>query len=159
MKKTLLPLLLAGSLCFSLQAQLPAERQAAETQQTQLGSPNSEDLRLKLQPAAVTQEIILALLADHDYEAVYPEFEKLLALGLEGELEGLLAEATWVIVGELRQNSQFSLAHKILDSTLRTISERENKYSLLILKGQTFRDQGRNRDAVRTYREALKYQD
>lgn len=156
MKRTLLFLMVAASLCLNLQAQLPAERQAAEIQQPQLDTQEVEFF--KAQQAAAVQEIILAYLDDQNYEAIFPEFEKVLALRLEGELECLLAEAVWVIVDELRQNRQFPLAHKIIDATLSTVSEPYNKYSLLILKGQTFRSQGRNRDAVRTYREALKHQ-
>lgn len=159
MKKTLLLLMVAASLCLNLQAQLPAERQAAEIQQPQLDPLDPMDIELfKAQQAAAIQEIILAFLDDRDYEAIFPEFERLLTLRLEGELECLLADAVWVIVDELRQNRQFPLAHKIIDSTLSTLSEPYNKYSLLILKGQTFRSQGRNRDAVRTYREALEHQ-
>lgn len=156
MKKTLLFLMVAASLCLNLQAQLPAERQAAEIQNPQLDPLDIEVF--KAQQAAAIQEIILTFLDEHNYEAIFPEVERLLALRLEGELECLLADAVWVIVDELRQNREFDLAHKIIDSTLSTVSAPYNKYSLLILKGQTFRGQGLNQLAVRTFQEALKHQ-
>ena len=141
MKQALIITLFVGLLGINLPAQVPTEASVAQERgSVEVLKPSSEVNRLR--SAAQTHEEILNRLAEHDYEAVYPLFWKILALGLEGEHETTLVDAAWVIVKDLRQNRQFALAHHIIDATMSSVSSDDNRWRLLMLKAQTYRDGG-----------------
>ena len=70
----------------------------------------------------------------------------------------LVAEAWWV-ADTLREAGEFDLAHDALDSTLARLELSEHKFSLTMLKGKTYKDQGMLAEAVRTYRQAQRFQE
>ncbi len=142
MKRALLFPFIAGLLGVNLTAQVPAKEPATQDRGTVQVLRAPSEIDKQLQTAAEIHEGILILLAEHDYEAVYPEFRKILALGLGGELESTLIDAAWVIVKDLSQNRQFTSAHQIIDATMSQVSGDKSRWRLLMLKAQTYRDAG-----------------
>lgn len=120
---------------------------------------NPRDEVSKLRFAAGQHEIVTVLIQDKKFSSVLPEFRKILQLDLQGENETLVVQSAWAIVEQLRETKQFSIAHQILDETLTQTEGRQNKFSLLMLKGKTFKDEGRLQEAIETYRKAQALQD
>jgi hypothetical protein len=127
-----------------------------------LGSPkvsivtDGEDA--KLQYASAQHEIISILLQEQRFDAILPELEKMLALNLKGEHEKLMVQSIWVIVDQLVAAGQFSLSHKVIDSALPTVSGPGNEFTLLMLKGKIYKEQGMLKEAIELYRAAQEIQ-
>ena len=127
-----------------------------------LGSPNvsvvagSEEA--KLQYASAQHEIISIMLQEGQFESVLPEFEKILALNLRGENEKLVVKEVWIISDQLVPAGQFDLAHKIIDTTLSKITDPGNRFTLQMLKGKIYKEQGLLKEAIELYRSAQSLQ-
>ena len=127
-----------------------------------LGSPNvsvvtdSEDAKLRF--ASAQHEIISILLQEQRYDAVMPELKKLLALNLKGVNERLLVQSIWLFADQLVAAGQFALAHEAIDSALSKVAEDGNKFTLLMLKGKIYKEQGMLKEALDLYRSAQELQ-
>ena len=122
-------------------------------------SPARDEIS-KLRFAASQHEIITILIEEQNYAGVLPEFRRILKLDLKGERnEKLIVKSAWAIVEQLSEARQYALAHQILEETLEQTENRENRFSLLMLKGKTLKDEGRLREAIEVYRKAQALQD
>ncbi|MBI4446511.1 MAG: hypothetical protein HY645_11455 [Acidobacteria bacterium] len=121
-----------------------------------LGMPepgmSEQDEASKMQFAAGQHEIISLLIQQERYGSVLPEFRKILKLGLRNEK--LVVQEAWIIVEQLRELDQHALALQLIDETVNVARTRQNKFSLLMLKGKVLQDQGRADEAISIYREA-----
>lgn len=151
MKRFLSSILLSGAFALSLAAQTPSERAESPRAQEEGAGLAAHP---SLQAAYSHHELILIYLDQHDYDEVMPEYEKLLGLNLEGPLERKLVEGTWVLIGVLRQQGQYELAHEMIDAALGRIRIDDNRFDMLILKAKTFKDEGRIEEAIDTHRRA-----
>ena len=122
--------------------------EAAE--QTSELSPQEAALRT----AASQYEIIDVMLAEGRYAEAVDEFAVIVNLGLDGEHEILVVQAAWDFAEFLREHAQFETAHKIIDQAFDFTIGPENRYSLLMMRGMTFKDQGRYDLAIQALREA-----
>lgn len=104
--------------------------------------------------AASQHEIISILLEEGDFDLVLPEFEKILALGLKGDKEQLVVQETWLVVSRLIEMSQLELGHSIVDACMEATEMRENQFTLLMLKGKLYKEEGLLDKAVDTFRQA-----
>ena len=107
-----------------------------------------------LRTAASQSEIIDVLLAEGRYVEAIDEFAVIVNLGLESEHEILVVQAAWDFAVFLREKDQFETAHKIIDQALDFTLGSESRYSLLMMRGMTFKDQGRYDLAIQALREA-----
>ena len=127
-----------------------------------LGSPNvsvvGDGEEAKLRYASAQHEIISILLQEGKFESVMPELEKILALNLRGENEKLVVQEIWLIADQLIAAGKFELVHKILDSSLPRIKNPGNQFTLQMLKGKIYREQGRLEEAIELYRSAQELQ-
>ena len=118
----------------------------------------SFDENTKLRLAAGYHEIIFVLINAERFSEVLPEYRNILALDLRGENEKLVVQEAWLIAQELNKFDQYSLAHEVVDETLVRMQSSESKFSLLMLKGKIFKDQGRLLEAIETFRKAQQLQ-
>lgn len=130
-----------------------------QTERLAITGEKPRDEVSKLRFAASQHPIVEILIEEGKYDQVLPEFRKILKLGLKGENEKLVVQSTWWLVERLRQKGQYSIAHQMLNETLNRSQERENKFSLLMLKGKLFKDEGRLQEAVQVYRKAQELKD
>ncbi|HSR53406.1 MAG TPA: hypothetical protein VLV83_21480 [Acidobacteriota bacterium] len=150
MKRVIAYFVLAGMLGTGAFAQ--PEARSPQEDGPQLTSQDAD--KAKLQFAAATHDLILTFLAEGDYQAVLPEFRKILALDLENGFEDRLTQGAWQIVEELRAQGRYDLAHQIIGETLEQVDDIDNRFDLLILQGKTFKDQGRYQDAILSLQKA-----
>lgn len=113
----------------------------------------------KLNFAATQHEIISILFKEEKYSEVLPEYRKILSLGLKGENETRVVQEAYWIVEQLRQAKKHSVAHQIVEETLARTSARENKFTLMMIKGKILKDEGRLDEAIELYRKAQEFQD
>ena len=66
----------------------------------------------KLKVAAAQHEVISILLQGEQYHNVLGQFRKILDLGFEGEYERLVVEEAWLIVEQLLEVGQYSIAER-----------------------------------------------
>ena len=111
----------------------------------------------KLRFAATQHEIISIMLQEKDYAGALSEFRRILALGLEQETP--LVQEAWLVVDRLMAFRQYSFALQVIDDTLEEIEKPQNRFTLLMLKGKVYKQEGRMSEAVRVYREAQKLQE
>ena len=123
-----------------------------------LGSPNisvvADSKESKLRYASAQHEIISILLQERQYDAVLSEFQKILMLNLDGESEILVVQEVWQIIDSLVAAQQFSLAHKLIDSALQKMTRPDNEFTLQMLKGKVYKEQGLLKQALEVYRAA-----
>ena len=113
----------------------------------------------KLQYAASQHEIISILIEEGDWNQAVAEFYKILDLDLGVKSEGSLAEEAWQITDQLLQAKQFDFAHLVIDSTLERCKLPDNRFTLLILKGKVFKQEGKIKAALDAFREAQALQE
>ncbi len=123
------------------------------------GQASTQNEINKLQFAASQHEIIAILLEEGDWNQAVTEFYKILDLDLGVEAEGSLVEEVWQITEQLLEAKQFGFSHEIIDSTLERCKLPDNRFTLLILKGKVFKQEGKIRAALDVFREAQALQE
>ena len=113
----------------------------------------------KLRFAAAQHEIIAILINDKQFDRVLPEFKKILELGFAGEQEQLVVKEVWSVVTALTDAAQYASAHQVLDEALSYARQQDNRFALLMLKGKIYKQEGRLREALGTYRQAQQLQE
>jgi len=113
----------------------------------------------KLQFAASQHEIISILLEEGDWNQAVAEFCKILDLDLSTESEASLVEEAWQITEQLLAAKQYDFSHQIIDSTLERCKLPDNRFTLLILKGKVFKQEGKIKAALDVFREAQALQE
>ena len=142
-----------GSAAQTVDDPSPGLRPSEELKQNR-----SEENKNKLRYAASQHEILSILIDEGDFEGIIPEFNKILELGLEGDDERLVVKEALIIADRLMRLEQFTVAHEIIDETLEVTHQRDNQFSLMMMKGKIFKEQGQIRKALRAYKEAQKIQ-
>jgi tetratricopeptide (TPR) repeat protein len=127
-----------------------------------LGSPNvsvvADGEESKLRYASAQHEIVSILLQEGEFDSVLPELEKILALNLRGENEKLVVQEIWLTSDQLVAAGKFDLAHKIIDIALPRITGPGNQFTLQMLKGKIYKEQGLLKEAIELYRSAQELQ-
>lgn len=108
----------------------------------------------KLQYAASQHEIISILIEECDWNQAVTEYYKILDLDLGLEAESSLAEEAWQITEKLLEAKQYNFSHQIIDSTLEKCKLPDNRFTLLILKGKVYKQEGKLKAALDVFREA-----
>jgi len=123
-----------------------------------IGSPKisviADSEESKLQYASAQHEIISILLQDGQYDAALSEFQKILTLNLAGENEKLIVQEVWQIVDQLVAAEQFSLSHKLINIALQKMTRADNEFTLQMLKGKVYKEEGLLKEALEVYRAA-----
>jgi len=118
----------------------------------------SEEDLAKLRFAASQHEIISILLDEQDFEGIVPEYNRILELELTGDDESLVVKEALIIADRLMKLEQYPLAHEIIDETLEVTRQRDNRFSLLMMKGKIYKEEGQIRKALKTYKAAQRIQ-
>ena len=121
-------------------------------------SGNQADIG-KLQYAASQHEIISILIEEGDWSQAVAEFYKILDLDLEVSAEESLVEEAWQITNQLLEAKQYDFSHQVIDSTLERCKLPDNRFTLLILKGKVFKQEGKIKAALDAFREAQALQE
>ena len=121
------------------------------------GPEQGEEAKLRF--AAAQHEIIAILIKEEQFDRVLPEFSRILELGFQGSAEELVVKETWSVVNSLMDAAQFDLAHQVIDRALHDTEEADSEFGLLMLKGKLYKQEGRLREALQTYRLAQRIQE
>jgi len=113
----------------------------------------------KLQYAASQHEIISILIEEGDWSQSVAEFYKILDLDLDVASEVSLVEEAWQITEQLLEAKQYDFSHQIIDSTLERCKLPDNRFTMLILKGKVFKQEGKIKAALDAFREAQALQE
>ncbi len=103
--------------------------------------PMLESVDAKLRLAASHYAIIQILLDEGKVDQVAGEFQKILDLDLRGGNERQVGQAAWQIVHRLADQQHYSLAHHLVEITLKRVEEPETQFSLLMLQAKVFQAQ------------------
>jgi tetratricopeptide (TPR) repeat protein len=110
----------------------------------------------KLQIASTQHNIIAILLKDKDFNAVLPEYEKILSLRLPAQYdENVIKETLWISEAFLKgQRSDLSLA--LLERGIQGVNHPKSKAALYQEMGYVYRLQGNDLKAMECFRQAQK---
>jgi len=122
------------------------------------GRPATVEVESRVLFAASQFDIISVLLDEGSFSAVPEEFSRILELGLTGPNERMVTQAAWKIVEHLRNEQQFGVAHQIVDSTLDSTEQSQNRFSLLMMRAKVFQEQKLYKQAITALREAQQLQ-
>jgi hypothetical protein len=73
--------------------------------------------------------------------------------------ETSLVEEAWQVTDQLLEAKQYDFSHQIIDSTLEKCKLPDNRFTLLILKGKAFKQEGKIKAALDAFREAQALQE
>jgi tetratricopeptide (TPR) repeat protein len=144
-------------------AQVSDDREQAGTRERVFDSSDQDPNRSieymdKLRYAASQHEIISILIEEGEYNQVITEFAKILELGLSGSDERLVVKEALIVASRLIESQQYSVAHEVVDEALEITQQRENRFSLIMMKGKVFKEEGKLKQALNAYRRAQKIQ-
>ena len=66
----------------------------------------------------------------------------------------MLVQSAWKIVEDLRTVYQYTVAHRIVESTLREVGQLENRHTLLVLRAKIYQEQRNIAKALETLEQA-----
>jgi tetratricopeptide (TPR) repeat protein len=108
----------------------------------------------KLLVASTQHDIIQVLLKDKNFEAVFPEMDKIFALGLPAEHEGKVVQEVRIITDAFLQNQRADLAIRALQKGIQSVAQPKNKAVLYQELGYVYRLQGNDLKALECFRRA-----
>ena len=119
----------------------------------QQNDPSWEPIR---KAAEAEHQIMAVAMKQHDFTQVLPEMRRVYALRFPGKYEVALSREIEIVSDFLMHEKQYDLAHKIIDEGLVILTRGENKAAVLKEKAYILRKQGKEEDALRCFREALR---
>ena len=129
--------------------------QIKQAQPRQLSKVRSEiSLEEKLRVGGSQHEIVTVLIEGGRFREAESAFQEILGLGLSGPQEVLLVQSAWKIVEDLRTVYQYTVAHRIVESTLREVEQLENRHTLLMLRAKIYQEQRNIAKALETLEQA-----
>ena len=149
---------------FTLSALLLGTGSLAQLKQTQprrLAQPGrlakaqpEISLEEKLRVGGSQHEIVTVLIEGGRFREAESAFQEILGLGLSGPQEVLLVQSAWKIVEDLRTVHQYTVAHRIVESTLVEVEQLENRHTLLMLRAKIYQEQRNIPKALETLEQA-----
>ncbi len=129
--------------------------QLKQTQPRQLAKAQPEiSLEEKLRVGGSQHEIVTVLIEGGLFREAESAFQEILGLGLSGPQEVLLVQSAWKIVEDLRTAHQYTVAHRIVESTLVEVEQLENRHTLLMLRAKIYQEQRNIPKALETLEQA-----
>ena len=132
-----------------------AQAQLKQAQTRRLDKIQPEiSLEEKLRVGGSQHEIVTVLIEGGRFREAESAFLEILGLGLSGPQEVLLVQSAWKIVEDLRTVYQYTVAHRIVESTLREVGQLENRHTLLMLRAKIYQEQRNIAKALETLEQA-----
>jgi len=132
-----------------------AQAQLKQAQTRRLDKIQPEiSLEEKLRVGGSQHEIVTVLIEGGRFREAESAFQEILGLGLSGPQEVLLVQSAWKIVEDLRTVHQYTIAHRIVESTLREVEQLENRHTLLMLRAKIYQEQRNIAKALETLEQA-----
>ena len=132
-----------------------AQAQLKQAQTRRLDKIQPEiSLEEKLRVGGSQHEIVTVLIEGGRFREAESAFQEILDLGLSGPQEVLLVQSAWKIVEDLRTVYQYTVAHRIVESTLREVGQLENRHTLLMLRAKIYQEQRNIAKALETLEQA-----
>jgi tetratricopeptide (TPR) repeat protein len=122
------------------------------------GDPNSQDLDKKLSIAGTRLEMIKVLVAQGKSERVVPEIKIIFQIALPDKYDGEIADAALIIAKLLVDQTQYEVAHAVLDEAFLRVKWNANKARLLQIKAGIYKLEGKLDKALATWEQALAYE-
>ena len=151
--KLLIPLLLALS---SLTA-LPKAYGQSSPQSLPAGEPSVQELDKMLAIAGTKLDIVKVLIAQGRFDRVLPEMKGIFQVNLPDKYDELFTDAALVVTKLLVDQSQYEVAHKVLDEALLRVKANADKARLLQCKAGIFKLEGKLDKALAAWQQALEY--
>ncbi len=129
--------------------------QIKQAQPRQLAKVRSEiSLEEKLRVGGSQHEIVTVLIEGGRFREAGLAFQEILGIGFSGPQEILLVQSAWKVVEKLRNVHQYSVAHRIVGSTLGQVEQVESRHTLLMLRAKIYQEQRNIPSALATLEEA-----
>lgn len=111
----------------------------------------------KLRIAAAQHEIIQILLKDKNFESVFGELDKILALRISAEYEDKVIREVRIISDAFLHNQRSDLAIRVLERGIQGVGQPKSKSALYQELGYVYRLQGNDLKAMECFRRAKQY--
>ena len=129
--------------------------QIKQARPRQLSKVRSEiSLEEKLRVGGSQHEIVTVLIEGDRFREAESAFQEILGLGLSGPQEILVVQSAWKVVEKLRNVHQYTVAHRIVGSTLEQVEQVENRHTLLMLRAKIYQEQRNFPKALETLEQA-----
>ncbi len=119
------------------------------------GDLSAQELDKLLAIAQTRLEIIKVLIAQAKFDRVLPEMKAILQSNLPDKCDGQITDAALIVAKLLVDQSQYGVAQKVLDETLLRVKGNPDKARLLQMKAGIFKLEGRLKEALATWEQAL----
>jgi len=129
--------------------------QAAPAQKALEPDADQDELRQALSIAEAKHELLRVLISQGRFDRVLPEVKAILDLKLPEKYETNVAKSACIIANDLAESRQFSLAHAVLDETLRHTNLNENKASILKIQAFVYKTEGNLDKALKCLERAI----
>ncbi len=149
----LVPLLLA--LCFL--SALPAAHSQSNLQSAPAGELSAQELDKMLAIAGTRLDIVKVLIAQGKFDRVLPEMKVIFQINLPDKFDEPVTDAALIVAKLLVDESQYEIAHKVLDEAFLRVKANADKARLLQFQAGIFKLEGKLDRALATWEQALTY--
>ncbi len=129
----------------------------SSTQTPPAGEPGTQELDKLLAIAQTRLEIIKLLISQGKYDRVLPEMKAILQINLPDKCDGQVTDAALIVAKLLVDQGQYEIAHKVLDETFLRVKANSDRARLLQMKAGVFKNEGRLKEALATWEQALTF--
>jgi tetratricopeptide (TPR) repeat protein len=122
------------------------------------GDANAQDLDKKLSIAGTRLEMIKVLIAQGKSDRVVAEIKIIFQIALPDKYDGEITDAALIIAKLLVDQTQYDVAHAVLDEAFLRVKWNANKARLLGIKAGIYKLEGKLDKALATWEQALAYE-
>jgi tetratricopeptide (TPR) repeat protein len=149
----LIPLVLA----LSPLTALPKAYSQSSPQSLPAGELSVQELDKMLAIAETRLNIVKLLIAQGKFDRVLPEMKVIFQINLPDKCDGQVTDAALIAAKLLVDQSQYEIAHKVLDEAFLRVKANADKARLLQFKAGIFKLEGKLDKALTTWELALTY--
>ncbi len=136
---------------------LPRAYGQSSPQSLPAGELSVQELDKMLAIAETSLDIVKVLIAQGKFDRVLPEMKVIFQLNLPDKCDEKITDAALIATKLLVDQSQYEIAHRVLDEAFLRVKANADKARLLLFKAGIFKIEGKLDKALTTYEQALTY--
>lgn len=109
--------------------------------------------------AEAQHEIVMLAIKNKQYDKVLPASKKIFALNFPADRESQLVDHARLASGSLVGQSNYALAHRILDEAIKAVHTNKSKATLYKEKGLVCSKEGQDSQAMKFFEEAVRLEE
>ncbi len=149
----LIPLILA----LHFLTVLPKAYSQSSLQSSPAGELSAQELDKMLAIAGTRLDIVKVLIAQGNFDRVLPEMKVIFQINLPDKFDEQITDAALIVAKLLVDQSQYEIAHKVLDEAFLRVKANADKARLLQFQAAIFKREGKLDRALATWEQALTY--